>query len=220
MFCVTQVLSPQDIEQLHKIAAAAQFVDGRISNPHSTVKNNLQLHEPQTHEQSADILRRALLANDQFRSFSQPKAIAPPMLTRYSSGMYYGVHADTALMHLPKGTIRADLSCTVFLSDPAQYEGGALRIQIGSAEIAFKEPAGTAVIYPSTTLHEVEPVTRGERLVGLTFIQSFVADCAQRELLFELGEVAALEGLNMAHANFTRLQAVQHNLLRRWSDAP
>ncbi len=218
MFRLIPVLSPDQIVELRAIAAAANFVDGRITNPHSTVKNNLQLHDPATHQQSADILRGALLASDEFRNVAFPKAIAPPMLTRYELGMAYGLHTDTALMHLPRGVIRADLSCTIFLSDPADYQGGALSITLGNARVGFKEAAGVAIVYPSTTLHEVEPVTHGERLVGLTFIQSSIADTAKRDLLFELNEVAALEGLDMAPENYVRLQAVQANLMRRWTD--
>ncbi len=220
MFRLIPVLSPDQVAELRAIAAASEFVDGRITNPHSTVKNNLQLHDPAAYERSAEMLRAALLASEEFRDFSFPKAVAPPMLTRYEPGMAYGAHADVALMYLPKGVIRADLSCTIFLSDPDAYEGGALRVTMGAAEFRFRAEAGTAIVYPSTTLHEVEPVTRGQRLVGLTFIQSRIADPQRRDLMFELNEVAALEGLNMAHDNFTRLQAVQANLMRRWADAP
>ena len=123
-------------------------------------------------------------------------------------------------MQSARGPFRSDLSCTVFLSDPAAYEGGALHLVLGTIDIRFKGTAGSAIVYPSTTLHQVEPVTAGERLVAITFIQSRVADQAQRELLYELGEVAALEGNTMDPANFTRLQWVQANLLRQWMDRP
>ena len=218
MFRLIPVLSAEQISELRAIAAAATFADGRISNPHSTVKNNLQLHDPATHERSAAILRAALLASEDFRNIAFPKAIAPPMLTRYTPGMAYGAHADAALMYLPNGVIRADISCTIFLSDPSTYGGGALRISLGSGQMAFKGDPGTVILYPSTTLHEVEPVTSGERLVGLTFIQSRISDPGKRDLLYELNEVAALEGLTIKPENYTRLQAVQHNLLRRWTD--
>lgn len=220
MFRLIPVLSADAVAELRALAASAPFVDGRISNPHSTVKNNLQLHDSAAYERSSEILRAALLASEEFRNFAFPKAIAPPMLTKYQPQMNYGAHADAALMFLPKGVIRADLSCTVFLSDPATYEGGALRITLGDGKLAFKGEPGTAIVYPSTTLHEVEPVTSGERLVGLTFIQSRIGDPGKRALLYELNEVAALEGLTMRPENYTRLQAVQSNLLRRWSDAP
>jgi len=113
--------------------------------------------------------------------------------------------------------LRSDLSCTIFLNDPAQYEGGALRIVLGNAELRFKGALGSAIVYPSSTLHEVEKVESGERIVGLTFIESQIADTSKRNLLYELNEVAALEGNRMSYENFTRLQSVQQNLMRRWS---
>ena len=217
---IHDVLDPAAVGELRKIAAAANFVDGRVSNPHSKVKNNLQLHEQKPAERATAILANGLLSNPEFFAFAFPKAIAPPILTRYDPGMRYGVHPDSALMQLPTGPLRSDLSCTIFLSDPNSYEGGALRIVLGSAELRFRGPAGSAIVYPSNTLHEVEAVTSGSRLVGLTFIQSRIADPARRELLYELNEVAALEGNNMQPENYTRLQMVQYNLTRQWVDAP
>ena len=105
-------------------------------------------------------------------------------------------------------TLRSDLSCTIFLNDPASYEGGALRIQLGTREERFRGAPGSAIVYPSTTMHEVEAVTKGERFVAITFIQSRIADGFRRELLYELNEVAALEGLGMAPENFARLQLI------------
>lgn len=220
MFHLIRILADEQIAELRAIAASAEFVDGRISNPHSTVKNNTQLHGGPAHDRSSELLRTALLASDEFRNTALPKAVAPPILTRYNPGHAYGAHADAALMFLPKGVLRADLSCTIFLSDPNAYEGGALRIHLGDGGMQFKPEAGTAVVYPSTTLHEVEPVASGERLVGLTFIQSRVADPAQRQLIYDLGEVEALEGLTMRPENRARLAMARENLTRRWSDGP
>lgn len=217
---IEDVLPPEAVAELVAIAAAAQFVDGKVSNPHSRVKNNQQLHEPQPAERAAQIVARALLGNREFFDVAFPKAIAPPLLARYEPGMNYGLHPDAAMMQTPSGALRSDLSCTVFLADPASYDGGALRVQLGSGEMRFKGRPGSAVVYPSMTLHEVEPVTRGERLVAITFIQSRIADPVERDLLYELNEVAALEGNNMAPENFSRLQAVQFNLMRRWTDHP
>ncbi|TMJ16370.1 MAG: Fe2+-dependent dioxygenase [Alphaproteobacteria bacterium] len=217
---IEDIVEAPGVAELRKIAAEAKFVDGRVSNPHSKVKNNLQLHEQGVAERAAQILAGGLLSHQEFFDFAFPKAIAPPILTRYEKGMRYGLHPDAAMMQLPTGPLRSDLSCTIFLSDPESYEGGALRLQLGSAELRFKGPAGSAIVYPSTTLHEVEPVTSGTRLVGLTFIQSRIADPALRDILYELNEVAALEGNSIAPENFSRLQAVQYNLMRRWIDAP
>ena len=217
MYLTLQLLDADQIAECRQIAAEAQFVDGRISNPHNIAKNNLQLHDPSYYERSAQILRKALAQDEGFRNFTVATAVAPPMLTKYRPGMRYGIHTDNAFIQAPKGMLRSDISCTIFLSDPESYEGGALRVWLGDAQIEFKLPAGHAVLYPSNSLHEVMEVTEGERLVAITFIQSRLADPFKRNMLYELGEVAALEGLKMSHENYTRLQFVQQSLLRYWS---
>jgi PKHD-type hydroxylase len=116
--------------------------------------------------------------------------------------------------------VRSDISCTVFLNEAESYEGGALHIRYADANIRFKLQPGQAIFYPSDTLHEVEPVTKGERLVAITFIQSRVKDPFHRAMLFELNEVAALEGKGMKPENFSRMQLIQANLLRYWGDQP
>jgi PKHD-type hydroxylase len=213
---IPDLLTADEVQALRRLAAAASWVDGRQSNPHSSVKNNLQLYE----KNAADLLARALYRCEDFTNFAFPVVLAPPMLSRYEPGMQYGGHADAAYLPLGEKPLRCDLSCTIFLSDPESYEGGALRIALGSRDVRFRGAAGSAIVYPSTTFHEVEALTRGERLAGITFIQSRIADAFKRELLFELNEVAALEGLNMAPDNYARLQLVQRNLLQRWGDMP
>jgi len=220
MFREIEVLAPAHVAELHKIAAAAKFVDGRISNPHSKVKNNLQLHDQAAYQRSSQLIMQSLMAHEDFRNFAFPVAMLPPLMTRYTPDMHYGAHADAAFLGVNNVTIRSDLSCTIFLNDPSSYEGGALRIQVGTRELRFKGAPGTAIVYPSTTLHEVERVTKGERFVAITFIQSRIPDTFRRELLYELNEVAALEGLRMAPENYTRLQLVQANLLRYWGEKP
>jgi PKHD-type hydroxylase len=140
------------------------------------------------------------------------------MLVRYSAAMSYGAHADAPFLKSGQMALRSDLSCTIFLSDPAAYEGGALTIRLGTERLSFKGEAGSAIVYPSDKLHEVEPVTGGERFVAITFIQSRVPDPFKRELLYELKEVAELEGLKMDPANYARLQLIQNNLLRHWGE--
>jgi PKHD-type hydroxylase len=220
MYRVLSLLTPQEIDECRRIAASASFVDGRITNPHNTAKQNEQLHEVQDFQKSSQLLSQAFARSEEFHEFAFPTVIAPPLLTRYRPGMKYGAHTDSAFMRMPAGELRADLSCTVFLSDPQDYDGGALRIQLGDGDIHFKLRAGEAIIYPSDTLHEVEPVIQGERLVAITFIQSRVPDPFRRNLLFTLNEVAALEGLKMSHENFTRMQLVQAQLLRYWGEKP
>ncbi|MDK2759853.1 MAG: Fe2+-dependent dioxygenase [Sphingopyxis sp.] len=216
MFKIIPLLDPSEVRALRDIAASGKFVDGRISNPHSTVKNNLQLHDAGAYERSSKILLDAMVRHPDFMAFSFPARIAPPLMTRYTPGMHYGLHPDAAFIPLPDGQLRTDVSCTIFLNDPTDYDGGALHVQLGNADLRFKEAPGVAIVYPSHTLHEVEPVTRGERLVAISFIQSLIPDVAHRNLMYELNEVAALEGGAMDPANFTRLQAVQYQLLRMW----
>jgi PKHD-type hydroxylase len=220
MYRILPLLTDAEIAECRRIAAAAPFVDGRITNPHNTAKQNEQLHEPQAYQKSSQLIIQAFARSEEFREFAFPALIAPPFLTRYRPGMKYGAHTDSAYIRMPGGELRSDLSCTVFLSDPETYEGGSLHIQLGDADIRFKLKAGEAIIYPSDTLHEVEPVTKGERLVAITFIQSRIPDPFRRTLLFNLNEVAALEGLNMSQENFTRLQLVQAQLLRHWGERP
>jgi PKHD-type hydroxylase len=220
MFKELEILSAAQVTELRGIAASARFVDGRISNPHSTVKQNLQLHDEAAYDRSSQTLTQALYGHEDFQNFAFPVAMLPPMMARYTSEMRYGAHADAAFLQLGNMGLRSDLSCTVFLSDPASYDGGALAIHLGSRTERFKGAPGTAIVYPSDMLHEVEPVTAGERLVAITFIQSRIADNSRRELLYELNEVAALEGLSMKPENYARLQLVQANLLRRWGDKP
>jgi PKHD-type hydroxylase len=216
MFKLVQLLDLSEVRALREIAARGQFVDGKISNPHSKIKKNLQLHDAQAYEQSSKILLDAMVQNADFMEFAFPARIAPPLLTRYTPGMHYGLHPDAAYIPLPDGQLRTDVSCTIFINDPADYDGGALHVRLGNADLRFKEEPGVAIVYPSHTLHEVEPVTRGERLVAITFIQSLIPDVAHRNLMYELNEVAAIEGGKMDPENFTRLQAVQYQLLRMW----
>jgi PKHD-type hydroxylase len=131
--------------------------------------------------------------------------------------MKYGAHADVALLQVAGGRIRSDLSCTVFVSAPGSYEGGELAIVVGNQSIPFKGDAGDAIVYPSTTMHEVVPVRSGQRLVSITFIESMVADAHQRAQLYELNEIAAIEGNNMRWESRVRLDVVRHNLMRMWA---
>ena len=220
MYRVLEILTAAEVEQCRQIAASAPFVDGRFTNPHNTAKNNQQLHDQTAYETSAKLLQAALARNEELRNFAFPVVIAPPLMTRYQPGMAYGAHTDAAYLQLPGRFIRSDISCTIFLNSPESYDGGALHVRLGDASLRFKLPPGAAILYPSDTLHEVEPVTKGERLVAITFMQSRIADPFRRNLLYDLNEVAALEGLKMAPENFTRLQLVQMQLLRHWGDAP
>lgn len=214
------VLTAEDLSRLRAWGQSARFADGRISSPHSTVKNNLQIdHADPAYRESSKLMAVALQRNEPFRNFAYPRIMAPPMLARYAVGMNYGVHSDAAFLPLGERPLRSDLSCTLFIAPPDTYEGGELAITLGTATVKFKGAAGSAVIYPSNTLHQVMPVTAGERLVGLTFIESAIPDPAHRDMLYHLDEVAALEGFNMSWDNRTRLQYVRNNLRRMWGES-
>jgi PKHD-type hydroxylase len=216
---LNDVLTGPEVERLRTLAAGAGFEAGRRSNPHSTVKNNLQIdHGDPAYADSSEVMALALQRSEAFRSFALPRLVAPPMLAKYAPGMNYGVHSDAPVMNLATGPLRSDLSCTLFLADPTAYEGGELAVRLGGRTLLFKGAPGAAVVYPSDTLHEVRPVTAGERVVGLTFIESAVRDPARREILYELNEVAALEGFNMSWENRTRLQHARDNLMRMWRE--
>ena len=220
MYRVLQILNDVEVGECRRIAASAPFVHGRITNPHNKAKENEQLHDAGAHLKSSELLRTAMLRSPEFIEFAFPVSMAPPMMTRYKPGMKYGAHADAAFIQLPGATIRSDLSCTIFPNDPADYDGGELHVRLGDADLQFKLKPGEAIVYPSDSLHQVVPVTRGERLVAITFIQSRIQDPFRRNLLYDLNEVAALEGLKMDAENYGRLQLIQQNLLRYWSDKP
>jgi PKHD-type hydroxylase len=215
---VADVLKPDEIARLRAIAQSAPFVDGRVSNPHASLKNNLQLdHRNAGFQEASTLLQAALMRNESLRDFAFPNMIAPPQLTKHEVGMAYGVHSDTPFMSIGQTTFRTDLSCTIFVSDPDSYVGGELCVHLGAKPVMFKLPAGSAILYPSTTLHEVRPVTAGVRLVGITFIESRISNANHRELLYELGEVDALEGLGMKMDSRVRLGRVISALNREWS---
>ena len=215
---IPDVLTSAEIDRLRTLAAESTFIDGKISAAGSTVKNNLRVGDDGALRLSAQIMADALFRNEDFRVFAFPKTISMPLLTRYDQGMHYGIHVDSAFMPAGERQLRSDLSCTIFISDESDYEGGALRIGLGSIDTRIRGKAGSAIVYPSTTIHEVEPVTAGSRLIGLVFIESRIANSEQREWLSELFEIGAIAGEKMDIATYTRLQRVQENLMRYWGD--
>ncbi|MCW0203428.1 MAG: Fe2+-dependent dioxygenase [Rhodanobacter thiooxydans] len=188
-----------------------------------TVKNNQQIAEdaPLLPE-----LRRIVLAalnrSPMFFTAVLPHRIVPPCFNRYADGAdRYGAHIDNSMRALPDGSgyVRADVSATLFLSDPAEYDGGELVIEDTYGRHEVKLPAGSLVIYPSSSVHQVQPVTRGERIGCFMFIQSLVRDAEQRRLLFDLDmELLALRQQLGETPSMVRLTGVYHNLLRRWGD--
>jgi PKHD-type hydroxylase len=216
------LLSPAEVARLVQLASELTFIEGRLSNPNNVTKVNLQAdrRDPR-YAESAQIVLDAFQRSRPFRDFAFPKLIAPPLLSRYEPGMKYGAHADVAYMNVTNGTnsfqLRSDLSCTIFLNEPSSYQGGELVLHVGTLPIPIKGQPGDAFIYPSTLLHEVRPVTQGVRLVSITFIESLLAEERERNFLFEIQDVLALEGLKMDWTSRVRLEVVSQNLMRLWS---
>jgi PKHD-type hydroxylase len=215
---IEHFLSAAEVQAVSQIAGQAKFIEGRRSNPHNITKDNaiVDTGDPMA-QKAGQIALAAFQRNEEARNFVFPQRIAMPSLTRYGVGMKYGAHTDAAFLPLGPQPLRSDVSCTVFISDPGSYAGGELVVYMGSEEVRIKGNAGQAIFYPSTTIHQVEPVTAGERLVMITFIESQIPDQLQRHLLYSLGEVRALEGLKMDWRNRTQLEHVIANLLRMWS---
>ena len=214
------VLNSAELQMVRELLPQVRFGDGRITNPGSTVKHNLQA--PQTDEASArisQIARDALVRNADLRTYARPRTMARATVVRYEPGMDYGWHVDEALFPSTP-PIRSDLSCTIFLTPPADYDGGELCIELGAQELSYKLEPGSAILYPSTTIHRVTPVTRGVRVAAITWLHSWIADAAQRELLVQLDEARALASL--AAAGDARLQvlleSLRTNLFRMWAD--
>ncbi len=217
---IPKFLSRMETRRLQRIGAEASFLDGRLSNPHNKTKDNQQIdHAAPGYQESSQLIMDALTRHEGFRDFAMPNRIAPPLMCKYDKGMAYGVHVDVAFLPLIRlqTTLRSDLSLTIFLNDPATYDGGELVLQLESQKLAIKLPAGGLIVYPSTMLHEVARVTRGQRLVAISFVESQITDERQRHLIYTLGEVSALEGLTMKPENRMRLELVRHNLIRMWS---
>lgn len=215
---IKNLLTSQECERLVALAGELKFVDGRVTNPANVSKQNLQADQGDPkYAESVQIVAGAMARSREFGSFALPKRVAPPLLCRYEPGMKYGAHADAAIIQLTNAKLRSDLSCTVFIGDPATYEGGELAMVLGNQTLAFKGIPGEAIVYPSTLLHEVVPVRSGQRLVSITFIESHVPDQHQRLQIYELNEIAALEGNNMSWENRVRLDVVRQNLMRMWT---
>ena len=215
---VENFLAPAEVQAITEIAREARFIEGRRSNPHNLTKDNA-IADPNdpTAQRAGQIALAALQRSEEVRNFVFPRRIAVPTLCRYAAGMKYGAHIDAAFLPVGPQPLRSDVSCTIFIANPADYQGGELVIYLGTEAARIRGRPGSAVFYPSTHVHEVTPVTAGARLVVITFIESQIPDEMQRELLYTLGEVRALEGLKMDWRNRTQLEYVIANLLRMWS---
>ena len=224
MIVLDSVLGPAELKQIRDIVAEAEFQDGAATagSRASAVKNNLQMKK--TDDQAVilkNLINDRLMRNPEFCRFALPKRIAPPLLSCYNVGMAYGRHVDDAIMRPNGKELRSDLSVTVFLNDPGDYDGGELIVETHENEEAIKLPRGCAVVYQSTSLHRVAPVTRGQRLAAVTWVQSLVRDPGQRDLLADIAAardcLAAQSGESFATPTDRAFRAYS-NLLRRWAE--
>ncbi|WP_299595767.1 Fe2+-dependent dioxygenase [uncultured Microbulbifer sp.] len=220
---VPEILSPQQAAEMKAALLQAEWVDGRVTAGHQSAqaKQNRQLPEnsPLARE-FGELILKALPASGLFMSAALPQRVFPPLFNRYESGEHFNNHVDNAIRRLPTGgQIRTDLSCTLFLSEPDEYDGGELLIDDTYGAHRVKAPAGSLVLYPSTSLHRVTPVTRGSRVSSFFWIQSLVRDDGQRTLLFDLDmSINRLRQEVGDHEAIVAQTGVYHNLLRRWSE--
>ncbi|MES2995606.1 MAG: Fe2+-dependent dioxygenase [Verrucomicrobiota bacterium] len=222
---IDNVLTPEQVAQGRAILDAADWVDGKVTAGHQSAKakDNMQLPEgsPAAKQLGAMVLD-ALGKNPVFLSAALPLHVFPPLFNRYAGGQSFGTHVDNAIRQVP-GTghrIRTDLSCTLFFSEPEEYDGGELCIEDTYGVQRVKLPAGHMVLYPSTSLHHVTPVTRGARVSSFFWLQSMVRSDEQRTLLFDLDLAirrisTSFEG-TAAEESSVQLTGVYHNLLRQW----
>jgi PKHD-type hydroxylase len=223
MLHIPGVLTPEQVKTMRERLAATDWIDGRASvgSQGAQVKRNRQLAEgsPLALE-LGQIVSAALMANPLFYSSVLPLRILPPFFNSYAGGEHYGAHVDGAIRTQRGGSaLRTDVSCTVFLSDPEEYEGGELTVIDAYGTHEVKLPAGDAIVYPSTSIHEVQPVTSGERVASFLWVQSMVRDDWKRAMLYELD--ANIQALRAKHGDGPELVGLTghyHNLLRQWAE--
>jgi PKHD-type hydroxylase len=216
---IDNVLTAGELNQLDAGLAATQFVDGRATAHGGAVrvKNNLQAQGGAARiPELQKLVLTALARNETFSSFALPRQVLPPMFNRYDSGMYYGDHIDQAVMP-GMSPLRTDLAMTLFLSE--DYDGGELVIGSDYGPQRVKLPRGSLVLYPASTIHRVEPVTRGSRLAAVTWVQSFVPEHERRQMLAELAQLKTqVEQTAPNSTQSLQLQKIRANLLRWWVD--
>ena len=225
LLSIPEVLTTEQVAEIRQVLTQADWVDGRITAGHQSAraKDNMQL--PEDHPEAArlgEMILAALGQNALFISAALPLRVFPPLFNRYQGGQSFGTHVDNAIRQVT-GTphrMRTDISATLFLAQPNEYDGGELIVEDTYGIHEVKLPAGHLILYPATSLHQVRPVTRGARLASFFWIQSMVRDDGQRTLLFDMD--MAIQRLSIDtpdHPSVVQLTSVYHNLLRRWADS-
>jgi PKHD-type hydroxylase len=223
LLSIPDVLSPEQVAQARQILDQAEWVDGRATAGHqgARVKDNQQI--PLGHpagRQVGEMILQALSQNSLFFTAALPLHVLPPQFNRYSGGQNFGTHVDGSIRQMPSGQrIRTDLSATLFLAGPEEYDGGELVVEDTYGVKSVKLPAGHMILYPATSLHQVKPVTRGTRLCSFFWIQSMIRDDGRRSLLFDLDLGLQRLGTELpGHPGVVQITNVYHNLLRQWAE--
>lgn len=219
--CIPNILDRTGLQQARALAARAEFIDGGATakgRARERKQNEQARRDPSGHSEIETLVMEALYGSKAFQVTAFPRSIHPPTISRYKPGMQYGLHADNAFIGT-KYKVRSDLSVTLFLSNPEDYDGGELIITSGGGQQEVKLLAGEAVVYPSGTLHRVNAVSRGERLAAVTWVQSYVRSQEQRELLGDLRVMSKHLNEHDPESHAADLGVkTYYNLLRMWSD--
>ncbi len=223
LLAIPNVLTSEQVAEGRRILDAAEWIDGRDTAGHqgARVKNNQQLplRSPAV-EQLGQMILKALANAPLFMSAALPARILPPMFNRYGVGQTFGTHVDGAIRMMGNGnSVRTDVSCTLFFSNPDEYDGGELVVEDTYGSKSVKLPAGHMILYPSTSLHRVNPVTRGVRVCSFFWLQSMIRDDTRRALLFDMDvAIQRLASQMPDHPSVVQLTGIYHNLLRQWAE--
>jgi PKHD-type hydroxylase len=226
LLVVPQVFTKEQVKELRARLDAAEWVDGKVTAGHQSAQSKFNSQIPENSpvaKQVGEVILQALGANPLFRSAALPLRVFPPLFNRYAGGQTFGTHVDNAIRThgATGGRIRTDLSCTLFFSEPEEYDGGELVVEDTYGSKSVKLPAGDMILYPSTSLHHVTAVTRGARVSSFFWLQSMIRQDAQRSLLFDLDRaIQRMAGSESEEvkASSVQLTGVYHNLLRQWAE--
>ena len=221
---IPDILDREQLRQLRTALDAADWTDGRetVGAQGAQVKRNRQLPDASPlRRQLGEVVLAALAKSPLYHAATLPLRTLPPRFNRYEGGGEYGMHVDGSVMALPNGEqLRSDISCTLFLSEPDDYDGGELIVSDTYGEHEVKLPAGDAIIYPASSLHRVQPVTRGARMAAFFWVQSLVRDDGRRRLLYELdASIQRLVATGADRDAVLQLTGTYHNLLRQWAES-
>ena len=222
LITIPDLLNSAQLEAVCSVLRQGRFIDGSLSagDDARDSKNNLELDaDSERHEALNSVVMSALLQHPDYLRHALPAKIASPIYARYLTGMTYGGHIDDPLMGAAAGRYRSDISISIFLNAPQQYEGGELCIETATGEQTFKLAAGSALLYPSTCYHSVAPVTAGERLVAVTWVQSHIRRADQRQILVQLDQARSLLGANSDSPAYQTINLSYANLFRMWADS-